>query len=64
MEEHRVRDEVARGIAREKTTESVCVILTLIAAGLAWAFGEATTGWLGALALVAMLVGIWKLYTR
>lgn len=56
--------QVARGIAREKTRESLAVLMALAAALLAWAIGAASEGWIGVLVMLALFAAIWRFYAR
>lgn len=54
------RDEdYARGIAKEKTRESVGSLLVFVVMGLAWWAGEAIHGMVG---LGVMIGGFWWVY--
>ena len=59
-----IEKEVARGISREKTKESLAVIATLLAGLFAWFIGSATAGWFGAAILVSAMVFIYRWYRK
>lgn len=55
--------EVQRGIRREKTSESLAVILFVILCAVSWGIGSTVSTWAGIVLLLVGAVFIWSRYT-
>lgn len=59
-----IKDQVAAGIAKEKTRESIAVMMVIGDVLLSLSIGNATNVTVGVMVMVVLMFPIWRYYSR